>query len=128
MNWKAKLNGYHTHTRYYYSPAQRYGALSSATIRPFVYLSVCLLHAIILAQKLYIYGYGYYRTPLDGGISLSRRRGEKSYVFSFIYSSARWYVGLHVIHTCTLLARYRERKCADTTGTALVPWAGHFQC
>ena len=23
---------------------------------------------------------------------------------------------------------YRERKCADTTGTVLVPWAGHFQC
>jgi len=22
----------------------------------------------------------------------------------------------------------RERKCADTTGTVLVPWAGHFQC
>jgi len=24
--------------------------------------------------------------------------------------------------------RNRERKCADTTGTVLVPWAGHFQC
>ena len=23
--------------------------------------------------------------------------------------------------------RYRERKCADTIGTVLVPWAGHFQ-
>ena len=23
---------------------------------------------------------------------------------------------------------YRERKCADTIGTVLVPWAGHFQC
>jgi len=23
---------------------------------------------------------------------------------------------------------YRERKFADTTGTVLVPWAGHFQC
>jgi len=22
---------------------------------------------------------------------------------------------------------YRERKCADTTGTVLVPWVGHFQ-
>ena len=22
---------------------------------------------------------------------------------------------------------YRERKCADTTGTVPVPWAGHFQ-
>jgi len=22
----------------------------------------------------------------------------------------------------------RERKCADTTGTVLVHWAGHFQC
>jgi len=22
----------------------------------------------------------------------------------------------------------RERKCADTIGTVLVPWAGHFQC
>jgi len=22
---------------------------------------------------------------------------------------------------------YRERKCADTIGTVLVPWAGHFQ-
>jgi len=21
-----------------------------------------------------------------------------------------------------------ERKCADTVGTVLVPWAGHFQC
>jgi len=21
----------------------------------------------------------------------------------------------------------RERKCANTTGTVLVPWAGHFQ-
>ena len=21
-----------------------------------------------------------------------------------------------------------ERKCAGTTGTVLVPWAGHFQC
>jgi len=25
-------------------------------------------------------------------------------------------------------ATYRERKCADTSGTVLVPWAGHFQC
>ena len=24
--------------------------------------------------------------------------------------------------------KYRELKCADTTGTALVPWSGHFQC
>ena len=23
---------------------------------------------------------------------------------------------------------YRERKCADTIGTVLVRWAGHFQC
>ena len=23
---------------------------------------------------------------------------------------------------------HRERKCADTIGTMLVPWAGHFQC
>ena len=23
---------------------------------------------------------------------------------------------------------YRKRKRADTTGTMLVPWAGHFQC
>jgi len=23
---------------------------------------------------------------------------------------------------------HRERKCADTIGTVLVPWAGHFQC
>jgi len=22
----------------------------------------------------------------------------------------------------------RERKCADTIGTVLVPWAGHFHC
>ena len=22
----------------------------------------------------------------------------------------------------------RERKCADTIGTVLVHWAGHFQC
>jgi len=22
----------------------------------------------------------------------------------------------------------RERKCADTVGTVLVTWAGHFQC
>ena len=22
----------------------------------------------------------------------------------------------------------RKRKCADTIGTVLVPWAGHFQC
>jgi len=24
-------------------------------------------------------------------------------------------------------SEHRERKCADTTGTVLVPWAGHFQ-
>ena len=24
--------------------------------------------------------------------------------------------------------RYRERKCADTIGTVLVPWSGYFQC
>ena len=23
---------------------------------------------------------------------------------------------------------YMERQCADTIGTVLVPWAGHFQC
>jgi len=23
---------------------------------------------------------------------------------------------------------YKERECADTVGTVLVPWAGHFQC
>jgi len=23
---------------------------------------------------------------------------------------------------------YIERKCADTTGTVPVPWAGHFHC
>jgi len=28
----------------------------------------------------------------------------------------------------TELRHHRERKCADTTGTVLVPWAGHFQC
>jgi len=26
-----------------------------------------------------------------------------------------------------LTASYRERKCADTTGTVPVAWAGHFQ-
>jgi len=25
-------------------------------------------------------------------------------------------------------ASYRERKCADTLGTVLVHWAGHFKC
>ena len=25
-------------------------------------------------------------------------------------------------------ALYREEKCANTTGTVLVPWAGHFLC
>jgi len=25
------------------------------------------------------------------------------------------------------LSASRERKCADTVGTVLVPWAGHFQ-
>jgi len=24
--------------------------------------------------------------------------------------------------------RQCERQCADTIGTVLVPWAGHFQC
>jgi len=23
---------------------------------------------------------------------------------------------------------HRERKCADTVGTVVVPWLGHFQC
>ena len=23
---------------------------------------------------------------------------------------------------------HRERKCADTVGTVLVPWSGHLQC
>jgi len=27
-----------------------------------------------------------------------------------------------------LVWAYRERKCADTTGTVPVPWAGRFQC
>jgi len=26
------------------------------------------------------------------------------------------------------LSKNRERKCADTIGTVLIPWAGHFQC
>jgi len=25
-------------------------------------------------------------------------------------------------------ATNRERECADTIDTVLVPWAGHFQC
>ena len=29
---------------------------------------------------------------------------------------------------CSDYLAYRERKCADTIGTVLVPWAGHFQC
>jgi len=29
---------------------------------------------------------------------------------------------------CMMSFAYRERKCADTIGTVLVPWAGHFQC
>ena len=24
-------------------------------------------------------------------------------------------------------SRYKERKCADTIGTVLVPWTGYFQ-
>jgi len=34
-------------------------------------------------------------------------------------------------HVCTAVqpdTASRERKCVDTTGPALVPWAGHFQC
>ena len=30
------------------------------------------------------------------------------------------------VHQTPLLLR--ERKCADTTSTVPVPWAGHFQC
>ena len=31
-------------------------------------------------------------------------------------------------HTDTRARHNKEPKCADTTGTALVPWAGRFQC
>ena len=31
-------------------------------------------------------------------------------------------------HTDTRARHNKERKCADTTGTVLVPWAGRFQC
>jgi len=30
-------------------------------------------------------------------------------------------------HVGDLTASYAERKCADTTGTVLDAWAGHFQ-
>ena len=29
---------------------------------------------------------------------------------------------------CNAPLPYRERKCADTTGTVPVPWAGRYQC
>ena len=31
------------------------------------------------------------------------------------------------IFHCVSEQQHGERKCADTTGTVLVPWAGHFQ-
>ena len=40
-------------------------------------------------------------------------------------------IGGHITFPATAVSRpnsHRERKCADTTGTVLVPWAGHFQC
>jgi len=33
----------------------------------------------------------------------------------------------HSFRTDSTVSHYRERKFADTTGTVLVPWAGHFQ-
>ena len=36
------------------------------------------------------------------------------------------FISLNVIPSADYLNR--QRKCADTIGTVLVPWAGHFQC
>jgi len=36
--------------------------------------------------------------------------------------------GFPFLHPSAVLHSHWERKCADTTGTVLVPWAGHFQC
>jgi len=40
--------------------------------------------------------------------------------FIFLAENVRGFVMRPASHT--------ERKCADTIGTVLVPWAGHFQC
>ena len=34
---------------------------------------------------------------------------------------------LLALYVTVRLHRYTERNCADTIGTVLVPWAGHFQ-
>ena len=37
-------------------------------------------------------------------------------------------MGPRVTRFSGVIRDYRERKCADTIGTLLVPWAGRFQC
>ena len=41
------------------------------------------------------------------------------------YSASSWNKSKGLLQSAP---RYRERKCADTTGTVPVPWIGHFQC
>ena len=39
-----------------------------------------------------------------------------------------WLTNVWKWKSVTMKATERERQYADTTGTVLVPWAGHFQC
>jgi len=50
------------------------------------------------------------------GIYIGRRR-----------NSTRWFSRRSHCQAASH-ASHRELKCADTIGTVLVPWAGHFQC
>ena len=57
-------------------------------------------------------------------LACSRRRRNET--INYKYALARRGLGhgtLNLGVTCLL-----ELKCADTTGTVPVPWAGHFQC
>ena len=70
-----------------------------------------------------------YTTPTSAncsvGTSAMRTRTSCKYAY---YRYIRALVMAAILQPCSVLSDYyRERKCADTIGTVLVPWPSHFQ-
>jgi len=58
----------------------------------------------------------------------SKYSSSFSHYISFLVPCARLNWPIFGFRARVNVLSYRERKCADTIGTVLAPWAGHFQC
>ena len=67
------------------------------------------------------------RSALDGDIAVVKRLVSCQYVDVDVADRCG-NTALHCAAVSYFLSSNRTQKCADTIGTVLVPWAGHFQC